>query len=227
MQMIRRHAVTISLVAALCFYFFELELVGSATMIPGIVLLAKGAAVGALAVWALNERSDDDARLLGGVLAMGAAGDIAIEWSLIAGAAFFLVGHLGAIWLYRRAPRAERSPSQNALALVVLLGVPVLAYLLPAERDLATLAAIYAVALAAMAACAWISRYSRYRVGIGAMLFVASDLLIFARSGPLASSAIPTLLVWPCYYLGQFCIATGVMTTLRRNRQRPDDQPSL
>ena len=47
------------------------------------------------------------------------------------------------------------------------------------------------------------------------MMFVASDLLIFARMGPLAGSAVPGLLIWPLYYFGQFLICTGVIATLR------------
>jgi uncharacterized membrane protein YhhN len=66
-----------------------------------------------------------------------------------------------------------------------------------------------------MAAAAWTSSFPRYRVGLGAVLFVASDLLIFARMGPLAASALPGLLVWPLYYFGQVLIATGVVGELR------------
>jgi uncharacterized membrane protein YhhN len=65
--------------------------------------------------------------------------------------------------------------------------------------------------LAAMAAAAWTSRFSRYSVGIGAMLFVASDLLIFARMGPLAQSQLPGMLIWPLYYAGQYLICFGVL----------------
>jgi uncharacterized membrane protein YhhN len=46
-------------------------------------------------------------------------------------------------------------------------------------------------------------------------MFAVSDLLIFSRMGPLADSAIPGLLIWPLYYLGQFLICTGVVGELR------------
>jgi uncharacterized membrane protein YhhN len=74
----------------------------------------------------------------------------------------------------------------------------------------------YALGLGAMAAAAWTSSFPRYRVGIGAVLFVASDLLIFARLGPMADSPIPDLLIWPLYYFGQFLICTGVIGELRK-----------
>lgn len=67
-----------------------------------------------------------------------------------------------------------------------------------------------------MTAAAWTSTFSRYRVGLGAVMFAVSDLLIFARVGPLANSATPGLLIWPLYYFGQFLICTGVIGELRR-----------
>ena len=66
-----------------------------------------------------------------------------------------------------------------------------------------------------MAAAAWSSAFPRYRVGLGAVLFVVSDLLIFARMGPLSASPLPDMLIWPLYYLGQFLICTGAVGYLR------------
>ena len=79
---------------------------------------------------------------------------------------------------------------------------------------MATDLAFYATPLALMAALAWISRFSRFTVGLGAMFFVISDLLIFARMGPLAGSILPGLLIWPLYFTGQAMIAVGVVRTL-------------
>ena len=73
-----------------------------------------------------------------------------------------------------------------------------------------------------MAASAWISRFPRYRVGLGAVMFVASDLLIFAKMGPLAGSLIPVLLIWPLYFIGQALIAWGAVTTLLRWKDDED-----
>jgi len=69
-----------------------------------------------------------------------------------------------------------------------------------------------------MAGAAWTSRFSRYRVGIGAVLFALSDLLIFGRLGPLAASPLPHLLVWPLYFAGQALIAWGVVTRLGESK---------
>ena len=67
-----------------------------------------------------------------------------------------------------------------------------------------------------MAAAAWTSSFPRYRVGIGALLFVVSDLLIFARMGAWQDHWAPHAFIWPLYYIGQLLITVGVITTVRR-----------
>ena len=67
-----------------------------------------------------------------------------------------------------------------------------------------------------MTAAAWASSFPRYRVGLGAVMFAVSDLLIFAQMGVLAHSPLPGLLIWPLYYFGQFLICTGVVGELQR-----------
>jgi hypothetical protein len=66
-----------------------------------------------------------------------------------------------------------------------------------------------------MAAAAWLSRFPRYRVGTGAVLFVISDWLIFSRMGRFDLGLLPDLLIWPTYYAGQVMIATGIVQCLR------------
>ncbi len=186
---------------------------------PGIALVAlKGAGVALLALYALARASSMDGRAIALVMAFGALGDVLVEIDLRLGAVSFLAGHLLAIWLYRRNRRGDPSHSQVALALLLLFSTPLIAWALPADRGTAWTIAIYAVGLGAMAASAWLSRFNRYCVGLGAVLFVASDLLIFARLGPLAGSLLPRLLIWPLYYVGQLLICTGVIDQLRVRR---------
>ena len=96
---------------------------------------------------------------------------------------------------------------------MLLVATPAISWLLTRDAGVA----LYATGLGAMAGAAWLSRFPRYRVGLGAVLFVVSDLLIFARLGPLAGSAIPALLVWPTYFAGQALIAWGVVGTLKKD----------
>ena len=93
---------------------------------------------------------------------------------------------------------------------------------LPAHRAAAPLIAIYASCLGAMAASAWVSSFPRYRVGLGAVMFAASDLLIFAKLGPLAVSPVPGWLIWPLYFAGQALIAWGAVTTILRWKDDDD-----
>lgn len=180
--------------------------------VPGLWLIAwKGAGVALLAAYAWSHHPSRNAHLIAVVMALGAIGDMALEVAFTAGAAAFLLGHLVAIALYLRHRRENPTGSQKAAAIVTLLGVPLISWQLTGAVDVT----LYALGLAGMAAAAWLSSFPRYRVGLGAMMFVASDVLIFARMGPLANSAVPNLTIWPLYYFGQFLICTGVIATLK------------
>ena len=181
--------------------------------------LWKGTGVGLLAVYALLRARAPDAAAIAAVMALSAAGDMAIEWSVGAGGFAFLLSHLAAIAFYLRHRRAGTTPSQKAAAAALLLGLPIIGFLLPDDRNQALAAALYGLSLGGMAAAAWTSTFPRYRVGMGALLFVASDILIFARMGPLAASSLPGVLIWPLYYFGQFLICVGVVGNLRRRGQ--------
>jgi uncharacterized membrane protein YhhN len=185
--------------------------------VPEMAAIAvKGAAVGLLAVYAWLRHSSPDARLLTWVFGFCALGDLAIDNFFEIGGLLFFAAHMFAIALYLRHRRERLAPTQKAAAIALLLLTPAIAYALPANRTIALDLGLYGLALGGMAASAWASSFPRYRVGAGAALFVASDLLIFAQLGPLARSPIPHVFVWPLYYLGQFMICTGVLQTLRK-----------
>lgn len=185
--------------------------------LPGLYLLAlKGAGVALLAAYALARHKGHDANTIAAVMAFGALGDVLLEIRLEIGAAAFLIGHLIATRLYWQHRRPNPSASQRAAALALLVFTPLVSFQLGGA-----MVAIYALGLGAMAASAWLSSFSRYRVGLGAVMFVASDLLIFAGKGVLAASPLPGLLIWPLYYFGQFLICVGVVGELRRRQHLP------
>lgn len=168
----------------------------------------KAFGVGLLAAWAALQGRGWPAA----ILALGALGDVLIELAgLSAGSATFAAGHVVAILLYTANRRRRPGGSQRLLGYLIAPATVLIAWSLTHDRGVA----IYAALLGAMAGCAWLSRFSRYRVGLGAMLFVASDVLLFAEIGPLAGSSLPRLLVWPLYYAGQTLIAWGVNASLR------------
>ncbi len=178
----------------------------------------KGAGVGFLSIYALRRVNGFDGRLIAAVMAFGALGDILIELDMIFGAIAFLIGHCIAIALYLRHRRQRTSFSQKILAILLVPLTVFIAWSLPFDRGEALGIAIYSAFLAVMAAMAWTSSFPRYRVGIGAVLFIVSDLLIFSRGGFLQNSDIPMWGVWPLYFAGQFLIATGVVRTLRTEK---------
>ena len=185
-------------------------------MEPSIALIVwKGAGVGLLAVWAAMQARSLDGALLAMVMALGATGDVVLEAvGTVEGGMAFMAGHVIAITLFFRNRRLQTSFSQKLLAILLVPIVIWLSWSFPVDRSIAANLALYATPLALMAALAWTSRFSRFTVGLGAMFFVISDLLIFARMGPLASSILPGLLIWPFYFTGQAMIAMGVVRTL-------------
>ena len=178
-------------------------------------ILVKTGAVGFLALYAAQRTRGLRAALFVVALALSATGDALIELSFIAGGAAFAASHVAAILFYRRYLRPEMSVLTSWAAVLLFLTVPIASWLL--SRDWAV--ALYAIALGGMAVAAWLSLFPRWRVGLGALLFVVSDWLIFSRLGPVDLAPLPDLLIWPTYYVGQMLIATGVVQTLRRFRR--------
>ena len=207
-----RAVFTAALVAGIS-YFFARQMVGE----PWVTLW-KGSGVALLALWCGMQARSADGWLIAAVMAFGALGDVLLETSgLTIGALAFVAGHVFAMLLYFRNWRPHITFSQRLLAaLVVPLSVFIAAMVVDA-KDMVPIA-VYTVFVSGMAASAWTSRFPRYRTGIGAMMFLASDLLIFARMGPLAGSALPGLLIWPLYFGGQALIARGVVQTLAQGR---------
>jgi hypothetical protein len=200
-----------SITAALAYYFLRDNPVGEGTW----GLLAKGASVGLLVVYVLlrvpQGKHRADWFLLAGALAIAAAGDVGIELDLGVGAALFAAAHVVAVVLYLRNRHQRPSPTQKLSGAALLIGTPLVSFLLSGQA----LVAVYAAFLGTMASAAWMSHYPRYRVGTGAVLFVVSDWLIFAQMGPHDFAPLPDLFIWPLYYAGQLMIATGIVQCLR------------
>ena len=179
----------------------------------------KGSGVALLALYAAARAKSLDGWLLVAVMALGATGDVLLEThGLITGALAFLAGHLVAIALYLRNRRPALERSQLLLALLIVPATVITAWLLPGDRAGAPGIAFYSTGLALMAAAAWISRFPRMSVGLGALMFVASDLFIFARTGPLEGLAWVSPVVWALYFAGQLRICLGVVGTLAQEK---------
>ncbi len=189
---------------------------------PLIKTVWKGSGVGLLALYAAFHAEKRDGWMITAVMGFGALGDVLIERSIVAGAGAFILGHIVAIMLYLKHKRASLSPSQKWLAIILVPAVLFIAWNFTHDGP----TSFYALFLAMMAGSAWISQFPRYRTGIGAMLFLASDLLIFARDGQLASPATLSQLIWPLYFAGQVLILLGVVTMLNAKAAGQDQSPA-
>lgn len=199
-----------SLIAGISYWFL------ADSAIPGLYLILwKGAGVGLLGVYAWVHHPVREAHRIALVMAFGALGDMVLEVNFTGGALAFFAGHLLAVALYLRHRRADLNAQDNRTAVALLIGIPAASFGVTGKPEVA----FYALALGGMAAAAWSSDFPRMKVGLGAVMFAVSDLLIFARMGPMAGSSIPDLLVWPLYYFGQVLITVGVIGALRRKGQ--------
>lgn len=177
----------------------------------------KTSGVGLLALWAAANARGRDGWMIAAVLALGALGDWLLDAKgLVTGAAAFAVGHLIAITLYLMNRRPQMTPSQRLLGWLTMPATLAIVWGMLSPAPGWWHAAVYSLFVAAMAAAAWTSRFPRYRTGIGAMLFLASDLFIFAGEGAILSKDVTLWLVWPLYFGGQALIAWGVVGTLAR-----------
>lgn len=178
---------------------------------PALGIAWKGAGVGLLAVWASRQGRSTDHRLLALVLLLGAAADMLLEIAFVGGAALFALGHVVAITLYLRNRRARLGWADAAAAIALLAGTVLLSMALVPPAWMPAVGT-YAAFLGAMAAAAGLSRFPL--AFAGALLFLLSDLLIFARMGPAAGAAGIDHAIWWLYFAGQALIAVGVARRL-------------
>ncbi|MBJ7500413.1 MAG: lysoplasmalogenase [Sphingopyxis sp.] len=177
----------------------------------------KTSGVGFLALWAAANARGKTGWMIAAALGFGALGDWLLDAKgLETGAVAFVVGHIIAITLYLTNRRAEPTPSQRLLGWLTMPATLAIVWGMLSPAPGWWHAAVYSLFVAAMAAAAWTSRFPRYRTGIGAMLFLTSDLFIFAGEGGVLSKDVTLWLVWPFYFGGQALIAWGVVSSLSK-----------
>lgn len=206
-------------------WLWWLALLGGVSFFVAVFLRLDGPAiwawkttgVGFLALWAAANARGRDGWLIAAVLGFGSLGDYLLDArGLIVGAAAFAVGHVIAIVFYLINRRGALTSSQRLLGWLTMPATLVIVWGMLSPAPGWWHAAVYSLFVAAMAAAAWTSRFPRYRTGIGAMLFLASDLFIFAGEGAVLGKHVTMWLVWPFYFAGQALIAWGVVSTLAK-----------
>lgn len=215
----RRPWLLLSIVAAVIWW---LGIEGTQT--PGMYqLLLKGVPVGLLAIYAWQRLLGTDGRMIAAVMLIAAIGDCLTTLEYGWGGLAHALSQLIAIALYWRNHRPGVKPAVMAAGLAAVVIAPVLAWFLMVGETGQGAVAASAALLAVTAAMAWLSRFPRQRVGLGALLYLLSELLLITvrtrmvdSEGALGQSVQE--LVWPLYYVGQLLVATGVVTTIRRER---------
>lgn len=206
----KRPYLVASIVAAIAYYALR------DAYISGIFLaLIKGAAIGSLAAHALTGHHSRDAQWIATVMGIAALADIVSEFAPLPGGFLYFLTLVLATGLFLGHLRVHPAASQRATAAALLLITPLICWSLSQELRIA----LYGLALGGMAGTAWLSRFSRYHVGAGVILFLTAALLLIAQMRFLPHDSFAGWLIWPLYYCGQFLICTGVIQTLRRDHQ--------
>ncbi len=174
------------------------------------IMLWKASACGFLALYALHHHNKGPYLHFAIIMLFSALADALVNYDLIWGGSVFAIAHIVAINFYAKHRRPSPTVSQRGLGFILPVANPLLAF--AATHDPMT--AAYALVSGIMAGMAWTSSFPRYRTGIGALLFLLSDLMIFTGIGSTAESILPQMTIWVVYYFGQLLIAVGVVQTL-------------
>lgn len=180
--------------------------------------LVKTVAVGALALLALWLRQP---WLVVAGLAFGALGDFALarpgeKWFL-AGMAAFALGHLAYVIQLAGMPRIEGSAVWLVGALVALVTLWALTWLAPKADALRWPVSGYCLIISAMLGLALVLAEGTAALKAGALLFVASDLLLSLRLFVVQDARSQRRLdhvLWPAYWGGQALILLGFFQAL-------------
>ena len=195
-----------SLAAAIAYYFLSDDALGELWQVA-----IKGGAILCLAIYALQRHPGSDAKILSGSLLLAAIGTMALELFPLWAGLFLFFSYAASIALYLRHRRPAPSYSQRALGLALLVATPLIAFAMTGDLNVIA----YGLVVGAMGFAAWLSAFPRYRVGVGAVMIVAAELLWFAHGDQPGEQNLVDWLYWPLFFAGQFSVATGVIQSLR------------
>lgn len=149
-----------------------------------------------------------------------AAGDALLaqddERAILAGLVAFLIGHIGYIALFAShgdVALVETQPWRVLVGVVMVVATVLAARrLLPAVADMRLPVSIYMVVIVVMGLSSLLM--DGWGVAVGAVLFMASDLVLAAQKFLLPAESAPhprALFVWISYYMAQVVITLSVL----------------
>ncbi len=180
-------------------------------------LIWRFASVGCLALYAGLNARNTDGWLLTAVMLISACSDILlVVVGRDFGAMCFIIADFIAIALYCRNFRPKLSAGSFIGAGLFVAAISAFSFILPTDRTEALTIAIFVVPLATMTALTFLTRFSPLFVGLGAVLILISDLLIFGRMGPINGLIGLTEAIWLCYFVGEALVVIGVTRGLMK-----------
>jgi uncharacterized membrane protein YhhN len=177
-----------------------------------LVVAWKGTFSACLALSVFSARNGQPSQLIAAALAISAVADVLlVTVGVVASGLAFAAAHCFAIMAYAR----ERDTGVSTDRLIMALMIPVIAVALSVfalrHGGLNIGIGFFPVISGTMAAMAVISRYPLRLNGLGAAIFVASDVLFFFDVGVLQNSGTFGWLTWACYAGGYILVARGAI----------------
>ncbi|EIZ80325.1 hypothetical protein WSK_1118 [Novosphingobium sp. Rr 2-17] len=163
-----------------------------------------------LAGYVLLRGRGRDTRLLAIMLALEGVGSAIGGMYPTIGINLLLLGFLVGLSLFLTYRTANPDPDRKVAAVVLLLGTPALFFATGSSSSI-----FFALALGGMAASAWVSAFSRPRVGLGAVLIVVGVVLEIMTISE--GQDLLLLLAWALFYVGNLLMAIGVTREVPRH----------
>lgn len=182
--------------------------------LPALILVPwKGACTLGLALSVAAARQGRAGSIVAGALTISAIADMLLAaGSMIASGVLFSLSHLIAISVFWQ--RRDRSASLVRRVAAGMVPVTSFALSLLAIRGtgLPIYFALYPLLSGIMAATAIVSRFPVWLCGLGAVIFICSDVLVVAWLGVLGRDPSLGFLTWLTYFAGYAMIARGAVS---------------
>lgn len=179
--------------------------------LPASVLIPwKGACTLGLALSLVAASRARPIRLLALALAISAVADmVLVTKAMVAAGLLFSVSHLIAITVFWRNRAKPITPLRRAVAVAVPLVSFGLSLAAIHSTNVPLVFAFYPLLSGIMAATAILSRFPLWLSGLGAVIFICSDVLVLAWLGMLAGDPGFGFLTWLSYFVGYAMLARG------------------
>lgn len=175
-----------------------------------LIVATKGLFSILLAISVFAARKGSASQMVGTALAISAVGDmLLVTVGSAAGGLTFAIAHVLAGYAYAKNRRESNPAALWIAASAVPLIAVVSSYLVLHGSDQNILMSLFPLISGSMAALAILSRFPLWLSGLGAAIFVASDVLFLADLGVLQHSGEWGFLTWASYAVGYAMVARG------------------